>query len=159
MATEAIAHNDALEQLRSELPPWLGTVRWEAESRPGEVPTWALSVPDKGSLPGDARQGGRPPFQMRTLWSEVREALLREDRVQQCYLSGEASILKVSPAPEPAVLVEMLAAADSTVSTFLDELAAHQLRHAEATARLLGELREAITLRQLRPEDNDRPEG
>jgi hypothetical protein len=113
------------------------------------------SVPDKASLPGDARQGGHPPFRMRSLSSEVRDALIRDERIQQCYFSGQASVLKLSPALEPAVLVEVLAAAEPTVSTFLDELEAHQLQHAEATASLIGELREAITLRQLRPESHD----
>jgi hypothetical protein len=156
-ATEAATRIDALEQLRPELPPWLGRVDWEPESIRGEGPSWALSVQDKGSLPGDARQGGRPPFEIRTIGSEVREALLRDDRVKQCYFSGKADILKVSPAPEPAVLVEILAAAEPAISTFLDELQAHQLREAEAAASLIGELRAAITLRQLRPDGSDQP--
>lgn len=151
LATEATAQNYALEQLRSQLPAWLGTVSWKPESMPGEGPGWALSVPDKGSLPGDARQGGHPPFQMRTLSSEVREALLEDNRIQQCYFSGEPDILIISPTIEPAVLVKMLANTETTVSTFLDELEAHQMERAEATASLIGELRESITLRQLRP--------
>jgi hypothetical protein len=155
LAAEATANNDALEQLRSQLPPWVGTVRWEAESRPGDGPAWAFSIPETESLPGDARHGVRQPVQRRILWMEVREALLRDDRVQQCYHSGKASILMLSPAPEPAVLVDILAAADATVSTFLDELSAHQQREAEATASLVGELRKVITLRQLRPEGTD----
>ena len=153
MATEVTTHNDALERLRSELPSWLRDVNWERESIGGEGPCWALFVPDTGSLPGDARQGGHPPFQKRTMSSEVRDALLRDERVQQCYYSGKA--LKMSPALEPAVLVEVLAAADATVSAFVHELEAHQLRRAETTASLIGELHEAIGLRRLRPESGD----
>jgi len=52
--------------------------------------------------------------------------------------------------------VEILAAADAAVSTFMVELAAHQQREAETTASLIGELRKAITLRRLRPEGNDK---
>lgn len=157
LTIEASSHNEALEQLRSALPPWLGVVSWEPETMAGEGPTLALFIPEVGSLPGDARQGGQPPFQKRTMGSEVRDALLRDDRVHQCYFSGEASTLKMSPALEPAVFVDVLAAANLVVATFLDELRAHRLRHAEATASLMGELRDAITLRQLRPEGGDQP--
>ena len=139
LVTEATAHNYALEQLRSQLPPWIGTVNWESKSISGEGPSWALSVPDKGSLPGDYREGGHLLSQTRTMSGEVREALLRDNRVHQCYFSGAPGILKVSPAPEPAILVKILANIQPTISTFLDELEDHQLQRAEATASLIGE--------------------